>query len=375
MKQYGALAMFSGGLDSILAARTVMAQGIDVLCLHFTSPFFGHPDKIEAWEREYGLTIKAVDIGREYVDMMLAGPPHGVGKGLNPCVDCKILMLGRCRELLEVYGATFIITGEVKGQRPMSQRRDALDVISRDARVRDVLLRPLCARTMNPTPMEESGLVDRERLHNFGGRSRRPQMGLARALGISKIPQPAGGCKLTEFESAKRYMPLFLHAKPPRAEDFHLANVGRQFWSGGRWLAMGRDKAGNQMIAALAEPGDVLLAVRDYPGPLGLIRELPDAPWREEDLLDAAALLASYSPKAVALGREIGVTIARAANPDDASAREARLGTFGIEADMIREAAVTPRREPAAGLCDVSWEEYVPIKRRLFGENPEDDGY
>lgn len=367
--------MFSGGLDSILAARTMMAQGIDVLCLHFISPFFGHPDKIDAWEKEYGLTIRPVDVGQEYVDMMLAGPPHGVGKGLNPCVDCKILMLRRCRELLGVHGAKFIVTGEVKGQRPMSQRRDALDVISRDAGVRDVLLRPLCARTMKPTPMEESGLVDRERLHNFGGRSRRPQMGLAKALGVTKIPQPAGGCKLTEFESAKRYMPLFLHAKPARPEDFHLSNVGRQFWSGGRWLALGRNKADNETLARMAEPGDLLLAVRDYPGPLALIRELPGAPWSEADLLDAAALVASYSPKAVAMCRDIDVRIARAAAAVDGSAREARLGTFAIAAGMIREVTVTPRRESAMGLCDVSWDEYVPIKKRMFGENPEDDGY
>ena len=268
-----------------------------------------------------------------YVSMMLARPAHGVGKGLNPCVDCKILMLAHCKGLLDRYGAKFIVTGEVKGQRPMSQRRDALDVISRDAGVRDVLLRPLCARTMKPTPMEESGLVDRERLHNFGGRSRKPQMALARQLGVTKIPQPAGGCKLTEFESAKRYVPVFVHAAPPRAADFELANVGRQFWAGPRWLAMGRDQAGNEALAGLAEPGDLLMDVQGFPSPLALIRPLPGAAWDAPAVEDAAALLASYSPKAVASGGVVRVEVTQGGGK--------------------REVAVTPRRQSASGLKDV----------------------
>jgi len=354
-KCYDALALFSGGLDSILAARTIAAQGLNVLCLHFVSPFFGHPDKIEAWSAEYGLDIAPIDIGSRYAAMMASGPKHGVGKGLNPCVDCKILMLSQAREQLGAYGATFLITGEVKGQRPMSQRRDALDVISREARVREVLLRPLCARSMKPTPMEESGLVDRERLHNFGGRTRQPQFALAKALGIAKYPQPAGGCLLTEFESAKRYVSIFRHARPPRVEDFALANVGRQFWSGGRWLAMGKDEASNNALAALAEPRDIRLDVTEYPGPLGLIRELPDADWDEAAILDAAALCASYAPKAVASGGTVRVTVTRPG--------------------VTREVIVAPSRVSRLGLRDVPWEEVIPVKNALFRENSDDDGY
>lgn len=355
MKRYDALAMFSGGLDSILAAKTIAAQGLSVLCLHFVSPFFGHPDRIGEWSSLYGLDIEPVDASEAFVSMMLSRPAHGVGKGLNPCVDCKILMLTRCRELLGRFGARFIVTGEVKGQRPMSQRRDALDVISRDAGVRDVLLRPLCARTMKPTPMEESGLVDRERLHGFGGRTRKPQMALARQLGVTRIPQPAGGCKLTEFESAKRYVPVFAHAPSPRAADFELANVGRQFWAGPRWMAMGRDQAGNEALARLAAPGDMLMDVRGFPSPLSLIRPLPGAAWDAPALEDAASLLASYSPKAVASGGPVRVEVTQEG--------ETRL------------VDVTPRRSSASGLKDVSWEEMVPVKRAMFGENPEDDGY
>jgi hypothetical protein len=355
MKQYDVLAMFSGGLDSILAAKTIQTQGFTVLCLHFVSPFFGHPGMLGEWSGTYGLDIEPVDVSRGFVAMMLEGPAHGVGKGLNPCVDCKILMLKHCRELMAGYGAKFLVTGEVKGQRPMSQRRDALDVISRDAGVRDVLLRPLCARTMKPTPMEESGLVDRDRLHAFGGRNRQPQFRLARTLGIVTYPQPAGGCKLTELDSAKRYVPVFRHARPARPEDFRLANVGRQFWSGARWLAMGRDQAGNEALAALAEPGDRLLDVAGFPSPLGVIRDLPGADWDEAALVDAAALLASYSPKAAASGGPVVVNLTRGG--------------------QTRELVVTPSRQSSLGLKDVSWEEQIPVKKAMFRENPEDDGY
>jgi len=353
MKRYDALALFSGGLDSILAARTIASQGLSILCLHFVSPFFGHPDTIETWSAKYGLDIAPIDIGNQFIAMMAAGPAHGVGKGLNPCVDCKILMLSHARALLGEYGAKFLLTGEVKGQRPMSQRRDALDVISRQANVRGVLLRPLCARTLKPTPMEESGLVDRERLHNFGGRTRQPQFALARALGIADYPQPAGGCKLTEFESAKRYVPLFRYAKPPRVEDFTLANVGRQFWRGPRWLAMGKDQASNDTLTALAEPRDILLDLTEYPSPLGLIRELPGADWNEAAILDAAALIASYAPKAVATGGPVKVTVTREG--------------------VTREVSVLPSRVSALGLRDIPWEETIPVKNALFRENPDDD--
>lgn len=373
MKTYDALAMFSGGLDSILAAKTIQAQGLTVLALHFVSPFFGHPDRIGEWSAEYGLDIEPVDVGHEFVAMMRAGPAHGVGKGLNPCVDCKILMLARCRDLLGAYGAKFIVTGEVKGQRPMSQRRDALDVISRDAGVRGVLLRPLCALSLKPTPMEESGLVDRAKLHNFGGRTRKPQMRLAREMGIAKFPQPAGGCKLTEHESAKRYVPVFMHAKPPRAEDFHLANVGRQFWAGARWLAMGRNLADNESLARLAEPGDRLMDVVGFSSPLGLIRPLPGAQWDDAALADAAALVASYSPKALATGNPVRV-LTRLVG--DAAAGAGSPGeTMPWPGGEDRVLEVTPRRTSRMGLADVSWEALIPAKKAMFGEAQEDDGY
>ncbi len=359
MKQYDALAMFSGGLDSILAAKTVAGQGLRVLGLHFVSPFFGHPDKVAHWSETYGLDIETVDVGEPFVTLLASRPPHGVGKCLNPCVDCKILMLRRCKELMPEYGAKMILTGEVKGQRPMSQRRDALDVISREAGVRDVLLRPLSAKNMKPSPAELDGLVDREKLHNFNGRTRKPQFALAKRLGITEYPQPAGGCKLTILDSAKRYVPLFEHAAPPRAADFHLANVGRQFWAGPYWLAMGRNQEDNAALAELAQAGDILLDVKDLPSPFGLIRPLPGADWSRAALEDAAALLASYSPKAVAATGSGGGTVTV-------------LATRGGE---TAELDVVPERASRLGLAELDWESCLPAKRALFGEGDQDDGY
>ena len=152
-KTYDAIVLFSGGLDSILAAKVLEAQGLKVKALHFFTPFFGKPQARKYWEKLYNLDLTAIDVGDDFVEMIKAGPAAGFGKVLNPCVDCKILLLRRAKELLTRYGATFLATGEVMGQRPMSQRRDTLNRISREADVRDCLLRPLSAKLLPPTPM------------------------------------------------------------------------------------------------------------------------------------------------------------------------------------------------------------------------------
>jgi len=203
MRDVRAIGLFSGGLDSILACRVVMAQGIEVVALKFVTPFFDHDllaDEVayrQEMHRKYGINARVVDISEGYV-RMLEQPVHGFGKNFNPCVDCKIFMLRRARELMAEYKASFILTGEVLGQRPMSQRRDTLRVIERDSGCEGVLLRPLCAQLMNPTLAETQGLVDREQLHRFSGRGRKEQKKLAAAFGIQDYPAPAGGCMLTD---------------------------------------------------------------------------------------------------------------------------------------------------------------------------------
>lgn len=300
MKHYDGIALFSGGLDSILAARLLMEQGRTIQCLHFVSPFFGKPGRVRHWERVYGLDIAVVDVSDDYAALLAAGPAYGYGSVINPCVDCKILMMRRAREYMESCGAKFIVSGEVLGQRPMSQRRDTLNVIRRDADVRDVLLRPLCAQHLEPTAAELAGLVDRSLLLGISGRGRKDQLDLAARFGIDEIPTPGGGCMLTEKENARRYWPVLERVASPRAADFRLANAGRQLWRGDWWLSIGRNQADNETFASLGREGDLQFKVAGFPGPLALGRSAaPDrTPWTEDATLQAAALVASYSPKA-----------------------------------------------------------------------------
>ena len=348
MKKYDCLSLFSGGLDSILAAKLLQAQGLKVLGLHCVSPFFGHEERIPYWQQEYGLPIQPVDVGEEFVRMLLSGPCWGVGKVLNPCVDCKILMLGRARELLPHYGASFLATGEVLGQRPMSQRRDTLNIIQRDAGVKGLLLRPLCAGRLDPTPMEESGLVDRERLGSLSGRGRKGQLELAAAFGIRDVPTPAGGCLLTETESSKRFWPVIAHLDAPRPDDFELANVGRELWREGHRLVVGRNKADNDSLLRLVRPStDLVFRLKDFPGPIAVGRQT-GRPWNGEIREQAAAATASFSPKAVRAGATVTVRIA--------------------DRDGTEEITVQPRDPTTMGWHEPTWEEAEPEKKKRFGQ-------
>ncbi len=310
-ERYDALSLFSGGLDSLLAHRLIENQGLKVLGLHFVSPFFGKPHLLAHWRETYGVDVVPVEVGDSYLRMLLDGPRHGLGSALNPCMDCKVLMLRIAREMMPSYGARFIISGEVLGQRPMSQRRDALNAIRNDAAVRGFLLRPLSALAMEPTEIEESGLVDRSRLMGFTGRGRNNQLRLAAQYGITEIPTPGGGCRLTEKEPCSRYAPILRHFPEPRARDMELANVGRQFWAGSNWLAVGRHQEDNALLAELAGPDDLTLDLAEFPSPFGVMRRISGTPWDEEVILDAAAFLASYSPKAVRSGGAVNVKVCR----------------------------------------------------------------
>ncbi len=307
--QYQALSLFSGGLDSILATKVIQQQGIAVLGIHFYSPFFGEPHSVERWQKIYGIPLIAIDVGEEYVNMLLKKPVHGFGKVLNPCIDCKIFMFRKAKELLEKYGARFIISGTVVGQRPMSQRRDAINIVDRNAGVRDLVLSPLSALRLKPTCMEENGLVDRSKLLGIWGRGRKAQLQLAKEMGITDIPQPAGGCRLADMEASARYAPLFQYHPSPRAKDFDLSNQGRQYWKKRSWISMGRDQHDNKRLETMCEPSDYFFRMADFPGPIGIGRPLPDAPWTEERLNEAAALVASFSPKAKKSLRAVGVIV------------------------------------------------------------------
>lgn len=337
------LSLFSGGLDGLLAAKTLLEQGLSVLCLHFHSPFFGKPEKVAHWEQVYGLHILPVNISEAYTQMLEARPAHGFGSVINPCVDCKILMLTHARKLMDEMGAAAVATGEVLGQRPMSQRRDTLDIILREAGLKGKLLRPLCAKHLNPTEAELSGLVDRERLHGFSGRGRKDQMRLAKHFGITEIPTPAGGCRLAEKENARSYLPVLLHTPQLTSVDFELANAGRQLWRfdpAPRRLIVGRNQADNDLLQALAGEKDLIFKAADYPGPLVLARHLGED-WPAETVAAAAALTASYAPKAVKAAAETG-TVAVRVHPG-------HLDNPGWKVE------VAPNRE--VGFTEQTWEE------------------
>ena len=221
------LAMVSGGLDSILAAKLIKDQGIEVIGVCFKSHFFDEQNAIKMTE-QIGIPLKVVDFSEEHFSMV-KHPKHGYGKNMNPCIDCHSLMLNYTGKLLEDLNADFIITGEVLNQRPMSQTRSSLDIVKKESGFSDKILRPLCAKNLPPTEMEVKGLVDREKLLDISGRSRKIQMELADKWGIKDYPSPAGGCKLTEPNYSKRLRELLNHNDNPSNRELELLKYGRHF--------------------------------------------------------------------------------------------------------------------------------------------------
>jgi len=275
---FDAVSLLSGGLDGILATRIVTDFGVRVLALHCVTPFFGHregPDGdafIRHMADRYDFTVRIVDVTDAYMEMLTA-PEHGYGGNFNPCIDCKILMMRRARDVMEEVGGRFIVSGEVVGQRPMSQRKDAMRIIERDGGVEDILLRPLSAKLLSPTLPEREGWVDRERLFDFSGRTRKPQMALARELDVTEYPSPAGGCCLTDPIVSGRIRALFEESPRPNPEFIDLLRIGRPFrLPGGGILTVGRNQGENKTIESLAAFGDLFVKLKDKPGPLGIIR-------------------------------------------------------------------------------------------------------
>jgi hypothetical protein len=323
---YDGLVLFSGGLDSILACKVLQDQGLRPLGVHFVSPFFGRPEKLAMWREMYDLDLLAADISDDFVRLVSQGPRWGWGKHLNPCVDCKILMLQKAKDMLPRYQAAFLASGEVLGQRPMSQRRDAMNTILREAGVQDLLIRPLSGKLLAPTALEDKGVVDRDRLLAIKGRGRKEQLRLAQEYHLPEVPTPAGGCLLTDPEHVKRFRPLLEHLSPPQTNDFQLATVGRQYWADGYWLVIGRNKADNERLSDLVQAQDLVFKLASIPGPLALGRQTAGV-WPEVVVRDAARCMAQFSPKAAKGEENVRV----------------RVGTSGAE---VREIEVNPQETP-----------------------------
>lgn len=269
-----AIALLSGGLDSTLAVKMMIDQGIEVTAIHFTSPFCnctprkaGCRHQALKVAQEFGILVRVIQKGLEYMKMV-QNPRHGYGRGMNPCIDCRIYMLKKAKEMLADSGASFVITGEVLGQRPMSQHRAAIRKIEKESGLEGRILRPLSAQHFPPTIPELAGIVDRQKLLSFSGRSRKPQIDLARRLGVKDYPCPAGGCLLTDRIIASRVRDLFTHIPDYDMTDLHLLKIGRHFrLDPGLKIILGRNQVENEQIQAMAGPGSVLFKPFDFRGP------------------------------------------------------------------------------------------------------------
>ena len=283
------LGLFSGGLDSILAALTLRRQGVEVWGVTFVTPFFG-AEKARKALILLDIPIVVRDIGPVHLEMVKK-PRYGYGKNMNPCIDCHAMMFRLAGEIMRERGFDFLFSGEVLGQRPMSQNLSSLRAVANASGVGEYILRPLSARLLSVTPMEENGLVDRERLFDIQGRTRRRQEELAREWGVSEYPSPGGGCLLTETGFSNRLRDLLEYSGDATVEDVELLKVGRQFrLSPLVRLVVGRNQSNNEEIKKFVRPEDYLIQAAEFPGPLGLLRGQPG----DKDMEMAAALVAGY---------------------------------------------------------------------------------
>ncbi|MEM3041797.1 MAG: hypothetical protein QXG97_07240 [Nitrososphaerota archaeon] len=292
VKKPKALALLSGGLDSTLAVKIITGQAVDVEAVNFVTPFcLGNTTcSIERLE-DLGVKVHRVFLGEEFLNLVV-NPPHGHGSQMNPCIDCRILMLKKAKELAEKIGADFLVTGEVLDERPFSQRMQTLMLIEKKAGVEGRVLRPLSARLLPETEPEKRGIVKRESLLAIRGRRRLPQIELARKTGIKDYPNPSGGCLLTDPRFAQRLGEHLRYKKELTFEDVALLRVGRHFRLGTVKVIVGRNREENDRLLATAKGcGIPYLEANDYVGPVTLyIGEE-----RKELIEKAAAITLRYS--------------------------------------------------------------------------------
>ena len=273
------VALLSGGLDSTLAANLMLEQGIAVDGLYLALSWgCCDKEKAQASARQLGVPLMVLSVGDAYLDV-IRKPKYGYGSGMNPCVDCRIYMFRLAKRYMEEIGAGFVITGEVLGQRPMSQMRRPLDLIEHESGLEGLLLRPLSAQLLEPTLPELLGVVDRERLLRIAGRTRQEQMALARERQITEYSTPAGGCLLTDPHFARKTRDLFAHEERPTTKDMELLTLGRHFRVGPRAkVILGRNELENLMLEGHAQPGYTCVRPK-FAGPAAMIvgEDAPEA--------------------------------------------------------------------------------------------------
>lgn len=293
-----AIALYSGGLDSTLAILVMMKQGVDVTAITFLNHFgcdisdksSCSRDPFSASEK-FGFQVKLAHLSDKFIEIV-KNPKFGHGKNMNPCIDCRILMLKEAKEFMKITGADFIITGEVLGQRPMSQRKDSFPVIDKAADVKGIVVRPLCGKLLQSTFPEENGLITREMLLDFNGRSRKPQIALAEEFGLTGYPAPAGGCLLTDPNYSYILKDLFDHNNNPDFKEINFLRVGRQFrFSSDCKIIVGRHEKDNKSIILLTGADDYSMHVEGFGSPVTVLLGKAS----EDAIAVAASICARYS--------------------------------------------------------------------------------
>lgn len=306
-EQRKAVALISGGLDSMLAAKVVMDQGVHVEGINFFTGFCveGHTHAIRKKDKakpkrnnslwvaeQLGIKLHIVDVIEEYKDVLI-NPKHGYGANMNPCLDCKIFMVNKAKEWIKENGFDFILTGEVIGQRPMSQRKETMPIIAAESGADDLLLRPLCAKNLPATLPEREGWVDREKLYGFSGRTRKPQMALAKELGFDDYAQPAGGCCFLTDESYSTKLVDLWTARDKKEydlDDVMLLKVGRHIRPKPNFkLIVAREEGEGRFLQGYKKEF-ISMNCTSHSGPLALLDGNPS----DEDLALAAQITARY---------------------------------------------------------------------------------
>jgi tRNA-uridine 2-sulfurtransferase len=317
-----AIALLSGGLDSILAVKVVQRQNIDVLGLTYTTPFF-NAVKAKAASQQINLPLMIDDFTAEHLQM-LKSPRYGYGKNMNPCIDCHTLMLKSAGRKMEETGADFLVTGEVLGQRPMSQNKQSLYIVAKNSGYADFILRPLSAQLLAPIKVEREGKIDRSGLLAISGRGRKDQMRLAEEFGVRNYPPPAGGCLLTDPIFSVRLRDLLSHAEDHHIRDYELLKYGRHFRAGDAGkIIVGRNKFDNEALHKLSTKDDLICNMADFPGPFVMV------PYGTESAMaTAAGLCVRYSDapsdaeaNIICLHDEKSITIKAKAVPKEDCAR------------------------------------------------------
>ncbi len=292
-----ALALFSGGLDSMLSIKLITDQGIDVTALYIDTGFGGSKDKSEIMRKRaatVGADFEIINIKEQFINEILFDPKYGYGKNFNPCIDCHGNMFKIAKELLPKYGASFIITGEVIGQRPMSQRVDAIKSVTKLAGDEEggLILRPMSAKLMEPTIPEKKGWVDREKLLGISGRNREVQLKLAKEYGFEEYESPGGGCLLTEAAFEQKLRDVIAHDEKFTVADINVLKTGRHLrLPEGAKLVIGRNQDDNEMIKKIRNDKYLFAKANDIAGPLCLIsKNATDA-----DKTLAAKLILTYT--------------------------------------------------------------------------------